>query len=73
MFVEHPRCVRVFCGAMFFEANQKLKKRGISLHSQSLEFENYGGSLPHLSKVVSGAVNSVKDALNVACFGHFIL
>ncbi|KAL3797309.1 hypothetical protein ACHAW5_011305 [Stephanodiscus triporus] len=30
------------------------------------EFENYGGSLPHLSKVVSGAVNSVKDALNVA-------
>lgn len=30
------------------------------------EFENYGGSLPHHSKVVSGAVNSVKDALNVA-------
>ncbi|KAL3826581.1 hypothetical protein ACHAXA_010506 [Cyclostephanos tholiformis] len=30
------------------------------------EFENYGGSLPHLSKVVSDAVNSVKDALSVA-------
>ena len=37
------------------------------------DFDNYGGSLPHLSKVVSGAVNSVKDALNVACFGPFIL
>jgi glutamate dehydrogenase len=30
------------------------------------KFKNYGGSLPHLSKVVSGAVNSAKDALNVA-------
>lgn len=27
------------------------------------EFENYGGSLPQLSKVVSGAVNSATDAL----------
>ena len=30
------------------------------------EFENYGGSLPHLSKVVSKSVNAVKDALTVA-------
>ena len=30
------------------------------------EFENYGGSLPQLSKVVSGAVNSATDALVVA-------
>jgi glutamate dehydrogenase len=30
------------------------------------EFKNYPGSLPYHSKVVSGAVNAVKDALNVA-------
>jgi glutamate dehydrogenase len=30
------------------------------------EFENYGGSLPHLSKVVSKSVNAVKDALTDA-------
>jgi glutamate dehydrogenase len=30
------------------------------------EFENYGGSLPQLSKVVSGAVNSATDALALA-------
>ncbi|KAL7542946.1 hypothetical protein ACHAXR_012240 [Thalassiosira sp. AJA248-18] len=30
------------------------------------EFENYGGSLPQLSKVVSGAVNAATDALTVA-------
>lgn len=30
------------------------------------EFENYGGSLPQLSKVVSGAVNAATDALAVA-------
>ena len=29
------------------------------------EFENYGGSLPQLSKVVSGAVNAATDALTV--------
>jgi len=30
------------------------------------EFENYGGSLPQLSKVVSGSVNAATDALAVA-------
>lgn len=30
------------------------------------EFDNYGGSLPQLSKVVSGAVNAATDALAVA-------
>jgi len=30
------------------------------------EFENYGGSLPQLSKVVSGAVNAATDALTIA-------
>ncbi|KAL7551486.1 hypothetical protein ACHAWF_014676 [Thalassiosira exigua] len=30
------------------------------------EFENYGGSLPQLSKVISGAVNAATDALTVA-------
>jgi glutamate dehydrogenase len=30
------------------------------------EFENYGGNLPQLSKVVSGSVNAATDALTVA-------
>lgn len=30
------------------------------------EFETYGGSLPQLSKIVSGAVNAATDALSVA-------
>jgi len=30
------------------------------------EFENYGGSLPHVSQVISNAINTATDALTVA-------
>jgi len=69
------------CAAMllseseFFENKKQIVSEVLSkLHEYSRleaellfrEFRNYPGSLPHHSKVVSGAVNAVKDALNVA-------
>jgi len=30
------------------------------------EFENYGGSLPHVSQVISNAINTATDALSIA-------